>query len=246
MVYTPVFSRLHCEIYVSQKQLRYDTQAEANGIVINKCWPIRRAMVAVIILLHSLVTINVAVNWSYRCSAFIENGQSFWTVYLRLTDVAQTTSWGTSIAASMSGVLANSYIIWYCWMVWGRRRVVVVLPIFFLISATASKIIQVYRDYFDPLVFNEVFTILYISFTLATTLWCTLLIIYRILAVAEVRRGAEGRLRVYRHFIEVLVESSALYSISLILYLAFTIRIGEKFTLMSLLVSRRGSLQRFS
>ncbi|KAK0445285.1 uncharacterized protein EV420DRAFT_1484341 [Desarmillaria tabescens] len=38
------------------------------------------------------------------------------------------------------------------------------------------------------------------------------------------RRGAEGRLRVYHRFIEILVESSALYSITLILFLVFTIR----------------------
>ncbi len=68
------------------------------------------------------------------------------------------------------------------------------------------------------------FPMLYTSLILATTLSCTLLIIYRILTVAGARHGAEGRLRVYHHFIEVLVESSALYSISLILYLAFTIQ----------------------
>ncbi len=70
----------------------------------------------------------------------------------------------------------------------------------------------------------NVFLMLYISFSLATTLLCTFLISYRIVTVAGARRGAEGRLRVYRHFIEVLVESSALYLIPLIPDLAFTIR----------------------
>ena len=65
---------------------------------------------------------------------------------------------------------------------------------------------------------------LYISFILVTTLSCTLLIIYRIVAVVGIRHGVAGRLGVFRRFIEVLVESSALYSISLILFLAFTIR----------------------
>ncbi len=62
------------------------------------------------------------------------------------------------------------------------------------------------------------------TFVLGTTLWCTLLIIYRILTVAGLKRGANGRLRVYQHFLEVLVESSALYSITLIVYLALLIR----------------------
>ncbi len=65
---------------------------------------------------------------------------------------------------------------------------------------------------------------LYLSFILATTLSCTMLIIYRIVAVTGVRHGLAGRLGIFHHFIEVLVESSALYSISLILYLAFIIR----------------------
>ncbi len=65
---------------------------------------------------------------------------------------------------------------------------------------------------------------LYVSFVLATTLWCTLLIIYHILTVAGVQHGAGSRWRVFHRFIKVLVESSALYSISLIVYLAFLIR----------------------
>ncbi|KAK0238210.1 hypothetical protein EDD85DRAFT_573538 [Armillaria nabsnona] len=80
-----------------------------------------------------------------------------------------------------------------------------------------------YYNYIDVLASMNIFLMLYTSFILATTLYCTLLIIYRILTVAGTRHGAEGRLRAYHHFIEVLMESSALYSICLILYLAFTI-----------------------
>ncbi len=71
---------------------------------------------------------------------------------------------------------------------------------------------------------QTIFRILYISFNLATTLTCTLLIIYRIVTVVGVSRRTEGRLGVYHRFIEALVESSALYSVSVILFLAFTIR----------------------
>ncbi|SJK98317.1 uncharacterized protein ARMOST_01582 [Armillaria ostoyae] len=191
------------------------------NIFINKCWPIRRALVVVIILLHALTSINFAAKWSYIRSSFIENG-SFWIVLLRLTSMAQAASLKQGIAASMSTILTDLYMIWCCWMVWGRRWIVVLLPIISLISATVSKIIQVYHDYFDTP--KGVFPALYISFTLATTLWCTLLIVYRILTIAGVRHAVEGRPRLYRRFIEVLVESSALYTISLIPFLAFTIR----------------------
>ncbi len=70
---------------------------------------------------------------------------------------------------------------------------------------------------------SYLFVRLYLSLNLATTLSCTLLIIYRITVVAGVRRGTGCRLKVYHRFIGVLVESSALYSIALILDLALFI-----------------------
>ncbi|SJK98538.1 uncharacterized protein ARMOST_01806 [Armillaria ostoyae] len=192
------------------------------NIFINKCWPIRRAMVFVIIFLYALITITFVGNWSYVHSAFIETG-FFWTVYLKLSSgTKRAVALEMGIAASISTILADLYMIWCCWMVWGRRWLVVILPVLSLISATVSKIIDVYHEYFNAPI--GVFPMLYISFVLATTLFCTLLIIYRILAVAGARRGAEARLRVFHRLIEVLVESSALYSISLILYLALRIR----------------------
>ncbi len=62
---------------------------------------------------------------------------------------------------------------------------------------------------------------LYATFNLATTLLCTLLIIYRILSVGQVATGGAGaRLRTYQHVIEVLVESSAFYSVCLVTFVA--------------------------
>ncbi|SJK98346.1 uncharacterized protein ARMOST_01611 [Armillaria ostoyae] len=209
----------------------------------NKSRPIRRAIVVVITLLYALITISVVADWSYYNSAFIDSGQNFWTVFLYFSTSRQATSWEMNIAASVSTILADSYIIWCCWTVWGRRWVVVLLPIISLISASGkvsdliysfhisivlyivSRIMQVYHQYVNgsPEIFNR----LYISFILTTTIWCTLLVIYRILSVTGFRRGAEGRLRVYHRFIQVVVESSALYSISLILELALIIRASD-------------------
>ncbi|KAG7448636.1 uncharacterized protein BT62DRAFT_718961 [Guyanagaster necrorhizus] len=191
------------------------------NIFINKCWPIRRALVVVVILLHALTTVGFAAEWQYLRSAFIDNGQNFMTIYLTLNSGAQAASWVTGIAASITSILADLILIWYCWMIWGRRWLVVLLPVLFLISAIVSRITETYREFLQ--VSLEVFPTFYISFTLGTTLSCTLLIVCRILTVAGTKRRTEGRLGVYRRFVEVLVESSAIYSISLILYLAFTI-----------------------
>ncbi|KAK0220006.1 hypothetical protein IW262DRAFT_1272560, partial [Armillaria fumosa] len=128
--------------------------------------------------------------------------------------------------------------IWCCWMVWGRRWLIILLPTFSLVSAmgktdglifsfhiltcyVVSKIIVIHHEYLNRSA--DVFPVLYVSFILATTLWCTSLIIYRVLAVTRAGHGAEGRSSEFYNFVEVLVESSALYSVSLIVFLAFAI-----------------------
>ncbi len=65
--------------------------------------------------------------------------------------------------------------------------------------------------------FNDLLLILYVAFILATTLWCTLMIIFRILSVGRASTGSGRPFKVYRHVIEILVESSALYAITLLL-----------------------------
>ncbi|KAK0480820.1 hypothetical protein IW261DRAFT_1474746 [Armillaria novae-zelandiae] len=116
-------------------------------------------------------------------------------------------------------------MIWCCWMIWGQNWLVVLFSVFSLVAAIVSRTVEEYYGYINapkhvvmlPMVF-------FLSFILATTLSCTLLIIYRILVVTGVKHGTvECQLGIYRHFIEVLVESSALYLVSLILDLAFII-----------------------
>ncbi|KAK0496412.1 hypothetical protein EDD18DRAFT_1462880 [Armillaria luteobubalina] len=199
------------------------------NIFINKCWTIRRATVIVVLLLHALTTISIAAYWSYTYLAFITNGQNFWTINLVGKVNGNTATWVIDITASISTILAESYMIWCCWMVWGRRWLVVLLPIFFLVIAIVSRTTGEYYDFVGthPQVPNMLF-MLYLSVVLATTLSCTLFIIYRIVAAAGTRNGAVGRLGVFHRFIAVLVESSALYSIFLILDLVFTIRNDPK------------------
>ncbi|KAK0227108.1 hypothetical protein EDD85DRAFT_854858 [Armillaria nabsnona] len=115
-------------------------------------------------------------------------------------------------------------MIWCCWMVWGQCWYIGLLPMLSLVSAIVLRIMQTYYANVDAQARSTLFMRLYVSLNLATTLSCTLLIIYRITVIAGVRRGTGCRLRIYHRFIGVLVESSALYSIALILFLVLLIR----------------------
>lgn len=88
------------------------------------------------------------------------------------------------------------------------------------------KIIYIYQQYTiadsdHSITQSERDSALYASFMLAATLWCTLLIIYRIWSITRRSIQIEDKKGAYHHIIEALVESSALYSTSLILYIAF-------------------------
>ncbi len=97
---------------MGQEHLRYVTQAEMNGAVINKYRPILRAVVVTIILLHALMTIHFAANWSWICVAFVKNGQSFWTVYLSLHGRSpEAAYWVMCITSSIGLILTDLYTV---------------------------------------------------------------------------------------------------------------------------------------
>ncbi|SJL13658.1 uncharacterized protein ARMOST_17105 [Armillaria ostoyae] len=194
-----------------------------NMIFMDKSRPTGRALTIIIILLYITTTVDFALTWSYAHSVFVDHGQTLWTKYMSY----QTPGMGITIGAASAGaictVLADSTMVWRCWIVWGRRWQTVLLPVLLLISTIVLKIIAMSRDYTPPDGYVLGY-VLYSSFTFASTLWCTLFIIYRIVTVARSAGEAGRGLSAYRHVIEVLVESSALYSISLILFVAFYAR----------------------
>ncbi len=101
-----------CGTSVSEEHLYYDVRADLKHPVINKCWPIRRAMVVVIILLHALITVNFSTTWSKISWAFIKNEQNFATLYLALTSAAaRATSWEAGITSCISTVLTDLYMV---------------------------------------------------------------------------------------------------------------------------------------
>ncbi|SJK98327.1 uncharacterized protein ARMOST_01592 [Armillaria ostoyae] len=183
----------------------------------------RQFVVTAMVLLFIATTISVGFQWSYIISAFIDNSQSFWSRFSVLEDPQHGMLLGMDITGAISTILADSTMIWRCWIVWGRRWPVVLPPILMLFSGIVFKVMHIYQGYANDSDYVLGF-VLYMSFILATTIWCTTLIIYRILTVGRASNGFGGGVGVYRHVIEVLVESSVLYSLVLVLDMAFEVR----------------------
>ncbi|KAK0209814.1 hypothetical protein IW262DRAFT_496016 [Armillaria fumosa] len=191
----------------------------------------RVLMVFAIILLYIISTIAFAFFWFFVRFGFIDNGQDALTVFTGLTGF--NSQWtAAQISAGVTGiigtVIADGAMIWRCFIVWGERWFIVFIPVLCLIAETVVKSLQVYHNLHDVIENDEFsefgsridWTTLYLSLVLATTLMCTLLIVYRILSVGGIKAG----LRSYRGVVEVVVESAALYSAALIIYIAFISR----------------------
>ncbi|KAK0196235.1 hypothetical protein F5146DRAFT_997695 [Armillaria mellea] len=95
------------------------------------------------------------------------------------------------IAAGVSTILTDATLIWRCWIVWGRSSGAILVPVISTTLAVVSKGIVLYHNYADGHPENTVlyapnssrWAVIYSSAILGTLLWCTVLIVYRILSV---------------------------------------------------------------
>ncbi|KAK0478596.1 hypothetical protein EDD18DRAFT_873141 [Armillaria luteobubalina] len=191
-------------------------------IFTNKSRPVGRVMAVILSLIYIGATIVLAFTWIYTYSFLVKNGQNLWTKFLVIFVTMDITVLGMDITDPICTLLADSLIIWRCWIVWGQRWVIVLLPILLLISGTVCKCIATYQQVTNPSNYPATYLSLYSSFALASTLLCTLLIIFRIVTIVRAGGGVGGGIKAYYNVMEVLIESSAIYSLFLILYVAFT------------------------
>ncbi|KAK0472629.1 hypothetical protein IW261DRAFT_1661299 [Armillaria novae-zelandiae] len=179
----------------------------------------------IIFTLYILSTIPFVINWAFEHSAFIKHGNNYNGVFMALVDFGPgRTSYllANGITGGISVLLVDMTIIWRCWVLWERQWRVIFVPIGCVVVGTVMKILQ---NLSNINMFTEDnsktghfaaevdWTLIYICMTLATTLLCTLLIVYRIVCHAP-------RMSASRKIIEMLIESCAMYSLSLMIYLA--------------------------
>ncbi|PBK98560.1 hypothetical protein ARMGADRAFT_1026535 [Armillaria gallica] len=156
-------------------------------------------------------------------------GVTFWSIsFIGSDPIVNQTRLVDGITSCIGTFIADTLLIWWCWIVWGHQWLIVIIPVLCTILYAVFKGITIYHDCFD--IINDIkyptysgtiakWQMLYLALTLTTTLWCTIFILYRILHVAW--SGHEAGIRSYYGIIEALVESAALYSAILIIDIAF-------------------------
>ncbi|PBK62547.1 hypothetical protein ARMSODRAFT_1024748 [Armillaria solidipes] len=184
----------------------------------------------IIIVLYVLSTIGFAVGWAFEHRAFIKYGNNYYSVFIALQEIGpwwKAYNLMIGITGGISTLLVDITIIWRCWTLWDRQWQVALIPI--MCAGTAMKVMQILSTFHGTtqdisktggFAADIDWALIYLSLTLATTIVCTLLIVYRIIRHAP-------RMNASRKIIEMLIESSAMYSLSLIVYLALVSRNSE-------------------
>ncbi|KAK0430833.1 hypothetical protein EV421DRAFT_1856285 [Armillaria borealis] len=179
----------------------------------------------IIITLYGLSTILFGVDWAFLHRTFIRHGDNSYTIFETYVDFDPW--WRayylvSGITGGISTFLVDITIIWRCWALWDHQWRVIFVPIVFVVGGTAMKGMQMFSDIRNltdntskdvPFAAQIDWSLIYIILVLATTLLCTFLIIYRI-----VRYTPE--ITASRKIIEIFIESSAMYTLSLIIYVA--------------------------
>ncbi|PBK62560.1 hypothetical protein ARMSODRAFT_1024760 [Armillaria solidipes] len=189
----------------------------------------RSFLYIIIIMLYVLPTIPFGINLAFVRRAFIEHGDNYYSVFSAFVDFCPLhTAYllANGITGGISVLLVDITIIWRCWVLWDRQWRVILVPMGCVVVGTVMKILQTLSNihkFTDDTSKTGAFaaeidwTLIYVLLTLATTLLSTLLIIYRIVWHAPELSAA-------RKIIEMLIESCAVYSLSLIIYLALVSR----------------------
>ncbi|PBK59054.1 hypothetical protein ARMSODRAFT_983340 [Armillaria solidipes] len=167
-------------------------------------------MAAIIILLYVTTTINSSLTWALIRSVLAETP---YNIFLSGRPWISNIEVGTAAAVIADSIMVFGVVGWSGDDVGSC-----------LISGFVFKILEIIAGVI--LEFESVdLLVIYISCILATTVWCTVLIVFRIVTVARANNGTNStELGYYRHVIEVLVESSALHSVTLIVYAALEAR----------------------
>ncbi|KAJ7108050.1 hypothetical protein C8R43DRAFT_962964 [Mycena crocata] len=181
--------------------------------------------------MYSCSTIHSSCTWEIVVLAFQNHGTS--PDLLNALSQPHLNLRILGLVASFLGfVLADAVMVWRCWIVWGRSWVVIVFPILAAVAATVCAGLGLAGQIAVVSIQNSTatarlvplvhFSTPFLSLSLAVTLYTTGLIAWRIIQVQRYAKKQKHNIKTVDGnlfpVLEILVESSALYSLSLFVF----------------------------
>ncbi|KAJ7740460.1 hypothetical protein DFH07DRAFT_751670 [Mycena maculata] len=189
----------------------------------------RKLWSAVIILLYSCATIHSSISWESLVIAFQNYGTSP-DLLNALIHPSLKLKILSLVASFLGFLLADTVMVWRCWIVWGRSWVVIVFPVLAAIAGTVCAALGLAGQITVASIENSTsdmrlaplvrFSTPFLSLSLAVTLYTTGLIAWRIIHVQRYAQthGVKEVGSVFSPVLELLIESSALYAASLFVF----------------------------
>ncbi|THU87174.1 hypothetical protein K435DRAFT_970009 [Dendrothele bispora CBS 962.96] len=195
----------------------------------------------VIFLLYAMAMIHVG-SWTFHMrDAFINHTGPTETIYAFLS-TKDPQALGRDIMAVAMTLVADLILVWRVFSLWGSNWKVGILPLVLTLFALGTKLLPFILSSYPPPFSHSIYIAFGIQYiwlatnpselvslkridvdsgtyygaTLANTVVSTILIIWRIHSIG----GTEGVAK-YWHVLGMVVESAALYSIVLIIYMPF-------------------------
>ncbi|KAK0209320.1 hypothetical protein DFS33DRAFT_1309319 [Desarmillaria ectypa] len=192
----------------------------------------RNFLLAVLFLMYTLATVHLAFRWKLVRSAFVIHGPEHLYVYMAFASRNTLPARATySVTLSINILIADCIMIWRCWTFWDHKWRMIILPVFCTIGGTIFNVLYIIQNLdalgtqpFQDVISGTNWAIAYYSMTLSTTVICTALILYPMLTTEAPTRGPRSNLYTYCRIIAIITESSALYALTLILFLVYLVR----------------------
>ncbi|KAK0210000.1 hypothetical protein DFS33DRAFT_1289784 [Desarmillaria ectypa] len=199
-------------------------------IVVKERRTVRIVMGVVIVVMYLIATLHLALRWCYVRGAFISHGQTDETAFDYLFDAPK---WmlASSVTFVMNTTIADFVVVWRCWNVWGRRWIVAAIPSLCNVVGIVFAGFSLYQQATTPppgsawSAAQIDWLLPYFCISVTVTVGCTTLIVFKIWnAHRETDRLTQlksHRAYKFSRVICTLVESAAMYAISMTVTLAF-------------------------
>ncbi|KAF9559278.1 hypothetical protein CPC08DRAFT_818828 [Agrocybe pediades] len=184
-------------------------------------------IVGSMIALYALIASNAVLGWYYTIEHFFTYGGSNYQIFLGPTYSPGVYTFSLIVNSGVTFIIADGVLVWRCFHASGQSIRRSALPIGLLILETALiicfNVVSYLRDY-EPEIFHVLLTlwsatailagVMYVSIA-ATSLTATFMICRQV--YTHTKPGSRSRRR-YRNVIDASIQSSALYSIVLVVH----------------------------
>ncbi|KIM75047.1 hypothetical protein PILCRDRAFT_827604 [Piloderma croceum F 1598] len=184
-----------------------------------------RPLVLTVFCMYILAIVHVSIDVHRAVAAFVDDANTpagSMTVYGQLNSASEVAK--TAIYAVQT-ILADSFCVWRCYIVWRKSWVIIILPVFMVLgTAVATSGVCWVLSHAKPgeLVFESVLVPWITSsfvMTLVTNIICTAMIAFRIWQSQQRFKEARATSRLFPVMV-MIIESGAIYSSALISVIA--------------------------